>query len=313
MPGDANDADRLLSAIESCTSAEAALAAGVVANDAIQVACARAKADDRFEIGSITKTLTAQVLASLVVDGTVVLDAPIGTWLDAGPNGGITLEQLATHTSGLPRLAPNAFRSLRFRPRNPYAHYSADMAEKGLRRAKRSDNTESAYSNFGYQILGLALERAAGVPLTTLLSERVFLPFGLAGMSVGPHPSQVQGTMRGRPTRAWTMQLAGPGGVVGTISDLLAWCRAVLDPPAGGHGEALRLALEPRAPDQLGAVGLAWHHTDGVIWHNGGTGGFHGCIAIDPVSRRAAASLAAVGGVVDGQDEATLRSARPAI
>jgi CubicO group peptidase (beta-lactamase class C family) len=63
--------------------------------------------DARFEIGSITKTMTAALLASLVGDGVLTLDDEIGRWLDAGPNGNITLEQLATHTSGLPRLAPN--------------------------------------------------------------------------------------------------------------------------------------------------------------------------------------------------------------
>jgi serine-type D-Ala-D-Ala carboxypeptidase/endopeptidase len=68
---------------------------------------ARLPEDARFEIGSITKTMTAALLASLVGDGVVALDDEIGRWLDAGPNAGITLVQLATHTSGLPRLAPN--------------------------------------------------------------------------------------------------------------------------------------------------------------------------------------------------------------
>jgi CubicO group peptidase (beta-lactamase class C family) len=63
--------------------------------------------DARFEIGSITKTMTAALLASLAGDGVLALEDEIGRWLDAGPNGNITLEQLATHTSGLPRLAPN--------------------------------------------------------------------------------------------------------------------------------------------------------------------------------------------------------------
>lgn len=63
----------------------------------------------RFEIGSITKVITGTVLARLVLDGVTSLDSQIGDWVDAGENGSITLEELATHTSGLPRLAPNAF------------------------------------------------------------------------------------------------------------------------------------------------------------------------------------------------------------
>ena len=90
--------------------------------------------DARFEIGSITKTMTAALLASLVGDGVLALDDEIGRWLDAGPNGNITLEQLATHTSGLPRLAPN-------QPTdevNPYRDFTAKCAEEGLRAAART-------------------------------------------------------------------------------------------------------------------------------------------------------------------------------
>jgi len=64
-------------------------------------------ADGRFEIGSVTKTMTATLLALLAADGTLELDDEVSRWLPAGPNSGITLRQLATHTSGLPRLAPN--------------------------------------------------------------------------------------------------------------------------------------------------------------------------------------------------------------
>src|SRR5580692_12620448 len=88
----------------------AGIAVAVAAIDAAGPAFVRSaglREDARFEIGSVTKTMTATLLASLVGDGVVALDDEIGRWLDAGPNAGITLEQLATHTSGLPRLAPN--------------------------------------------------------------------------------------------------------------------------------------------------------------------------------------------------------------
>src|ERR1700742_3817028 len=61
----------------------------------------------RFEIGSVTKTMTATLLALLEADGTLRLDDEVSRWLSAGTNGAITLRQLATHTSGLPRLAPS--------------------------------------------------------------------------------------------------------------------------------------------------------------------------------------------------------------
>jgi CubicO group peptidase (beta-lactamase class C family) len=90
--------------------------------------------DARFEIGSITKTMTAALAASLAGDGALALDDEIGRWLDAGPNGSITLEQLATHTSGLPRLAPNQPTD----EANPYRDFTAGRAEEGLRAVTRA-------------------------------------------------------------------------------------------------------------------------------------------------------------------------------
>jgi CubicO group peptidase (beta-lactamase class C family) len=90
-------------------------------------------ADARFEVGSVTKTMTAVLLALLAGDGVLGLDDGIGRWLDAGPNGDITLRELATHTSGLPRLAP----SHTVGTKNPYAYLTADVAEADLRTATR--------------------------------------------------------------------------------------------------------------------------------------------------------------------------------
>jgi D-alanyl-D-alanine-carboxypeptidase/D-alanyl-D-alanine-endopeptidase len=131
--------------------------------------------DARFEIGSITKTITAALLASLVGDGVLALDDEIGRWLDAAPNGSITLEQLATHTSGLPRLAPNQPTS----EANPYRDFTAGRAEEGLRTTTRTPGAGHLYSNFGYQLLGLVLERASGQRYQDLLAERLLGPLGM--------------------------------------------------------------------------------------------------------------------------------------
>jgi CubicO group peptidase (beta-lactamase class C family) len=80
--------------------------------------------------------MTGTLLASLAGDGLAGLDDEIGRWLAAGPNAGITLRQLATHTSGLPRLAPN--HQATHDEANPYARYTAALAEEGLRQASRS-------------------------------------------------------------------------------------------------------------------------------------------------------------------------------
>lgn len=135
----------------------------------------------------------------------------------------------------------------------------------------------------------------------------MFEPFGLATAALGPHPDLVQGFRDGEPVPPWRILLAGPGGVVGTIEDLLAWGAAVLDPPAGTAGDALRLALEPR-PDGV-PVGLGWQLHDGLVWHNGGTFGFHACIAVSVERRRVAACLVGTSDL-DHVDEAAFLAAR---
>jgi D-alanyl-D-alanine-carboxypeptidase/D-alanyl-D-alanine-endopeptidase len=83
-------------------------------------------ADGRFEIGSVTKTMTATVLAALAADGVLGLGDPIGRWLSAGPHGEITIRQLATHTSGLPAVARTGRRRRITRPtRGPVTPSSA--------------------------------------------------------------------------------------------------------------------------------------------------------------------------------------------
>lgn len=150
---------------------------GAFAGDGVGVAVAALDADGpviaateglppaaRFEIGSVTKTMTATLLASLAADGALTLDDPAGRWLDAGQNAGITLGELATHTAGLPREAPNHEAS----GPDPYRDFTAGHAEASLRAVTRNPAAGRLYSNLGYQLLGLILERVSrSAPMRT--------------------------------------------------------------------------------------------------------------------------------------------------
>lgn len=305
MTGEDVAVERLLEAV-SPTGESAAV--GVIEDGVVELA----RSEDvgpfaRFEFGSITKTMTAQVLASLALDGTVSLDDPIGRWLDAGRNDGITLGEIAQHRSGLPRMAPNAEDGDGFDQLDPYASYTEDLAEAALREAQPDPERFPLYSNFGYQLLGIAVERAARQPLQHLLHEHVFDPFGLATASLGPHPKLIQGMLGGEPTPPWQILLPGPGGVVGTIDDLLAWGAAALNPPKGRAGDALTLATRPHHDGV--PVGLGWQLHDELIWHNGGTFGFHACLAVSRDRNRVAASLIATSDL-DHVDDATRFAAK---
>jgi CubicO group peptidase (beta-lactamase class C family) len=249
--------------------------------------------DRRFEIGSVTKTMTATMLALLVGEGVLRLDDEIGRWLLAGPNDTITLRQLATHTSGLPSTAPN-LRIGQSDPRNPWAGYGFEQAEEGLRQARVTPGNPSRYSNLGYQLLGLILQRASGQDYPSLITERLLDPLSMMHSGVGRRGegTVLPGHAEGHEVPAWDHPL-GAGGVEATIHDLASYARACLFPPPTPLGKAITLAQTPvlRVEDSAEQA-LAWIvRPGGVREHSGGTGGFSACVTIDHHRGRAVAIL----------------------
>ncbi len=269
-------------------------------------------ANARFEIGSVTKTMTAVVLALLAGEGVLRLDDRIGRWLDAGPNGDITLRELATHTSGLPRLAPGQTPGT-VDIKNPYKYLTAEVAEADLRAVVRRPEAGWFYSNFGYQLLGLALERAAGKEYPALLDERVLGPLGMTESGVGPAGggTPLPGHTDGRRVTRWDMPLPAAGGVQTSAGDFARYLSACLAPPDSPLGAAIRLTQTPaiRVNEHL-EIGLGWQIRGTTIWHNGGTGGFTTAAGLDRADRRAfAVLLNASTGMMTGVLETALHLA----
>jgi len=256
-----------------------------------------APADGRFEIGSITKTVTATLLALLADDGALSLDDPVGRWLSAGPNDGITLRQLATHTSGLPRLAPNMDLSTVDRA-NPYAGFGFERAEEGLRQATVAAGAPWLYSNFGYHLLGLVIERASGQSYQALVTRRLLEPLAMtcSGVEDAGAGTRLPGHANGGEVPHWDHPL-GAGGVEATITDLGRYAQACLRPPGTPLGAAITAAMAPRlAIGNGGRQALAWQvRPDGIRVHGGGTGGFSSAILVDPARGRAVAMLVSSG------------------
>jgi CubicO group peptidase (beta-lactamase class C family) len=219
-----------------------------------------APADGRFEIGSITKTMTATLLAMLEADGTLRLDDPVSRWLSAGDNGGITLRQFATHTSGLPRLAPNHDLSA-VDPANPYAGFTFELAEEGLRQTTVAPGAVRAYSNFGYHLLGLVLERASGLAYRDLIAGRLLEPLAMTCSGVGSNGGGIplSGHDSSGEVPRWDDQPLGAAGVDATISDLARYAKACLDPPPGPSARRSPRRWRPRTSHRETTVsGRPW-------------------------------------------------------
>lgn len=285
----------------------------------------------RFEIGSITKTLTAWLAAEEVAAGRVQWETPLGELAPAEaalppPVAAITLDALARHRSGLPRLSPrpaDLWRGLVVSPHDPYAGATPTeiWASLAAVAALPADATETArYSNLGYAVLGQALAARAGVDFEALLRQRVLEPHGLGGMVLStsgrPIPDLVAGTGgNGLAASPWHLDAFGPaGGLVATIDEMAAYARLLLDPPPP-------LADLLEAPEGLAdakgsvsALGFA-HRMLGdrhVRWHNGGTGGFHSFMAVVPEEGFALVLLGSAGSSLDPLALHLLDPARPA-
>jgi len=282
-----------------------------------------------FEIGSITKTFTSLLLADGVVRGEWTLATPVRDLLPAGasvPSSAgveITLEHLATHTSGLPNAPlPIVAGSVEMlRGRDPYARLTADglLRAVGRARLRRTPGTGSIhYSNLGVGVLGLALAHTTGRSYADLVEERVCRPLGLLDTTVDGHLSVVQRSRmvpghrgRGKPAPSWPLDgIPAAGALRSTADDLLRYLSAQLNPDDTQLAEAIRLTHVLRDDPKL-TVGLGWMRLDKphrLWWHNGGTDGYRSFAGFIPGKQVAVAVLSNTARSVDLLGLRALRS-----
>ena len=264
-----------------------------------------------FEIGSITKVFTSLLLADAVQRGEVALADPVAKYLPATVkvptrNGkSITLHDLATHTSGLPRLPSNM---LMKDPLNPYADYSVDQLYQFLSTYElpRDIGMQFEYSNLGAGLLGHALARRAGMDYESVVRTRITGPLGMTKTGVSLTPDMKAQLAPGHspaldPVPLWDLPaLAGAGALRSTANDMLTFLEAALGYRASPFGPAFAAMTATRRPaaPQMG-VGLGWLIVSGatpeVVWHNGGTGGYRTWIGYQPQSRTGVVILTNAG------------------
>lgn len=245
-----------------------------------------------YRLASVTKQFTAAAILLLAEDGRLGLDDPVGRWLPSLPPApaAATLHQLLTHTAGLPDYedhvpAPAAGGPTRVQLRD------ADV----LRLLEPHDRTLFApgsayrYSNSGYALLALVVERASGRGFPAYLRENIFLPSGMdatqARVDHGPPVahralghSLVGGAWR-RTDQDATSAVLGDGGVYSSIDDLARW-DAALRPGRLLSAGSLALAFTPHvATDQPGTgYGYGWRIAGDTQWHPGETIGFRNVV-----------------------------------
>jgi CubicO group peptidase (beta-lactamase class C family) len=245
-----------------------------------------------FEFASVTKVMTATLIAMLANEGRIDLDTAVTEYMeDDELNDGwdsVTARELLTHTAGVPAFPPNlnpVLLWLRGRASDPFAGYTSDRLLAGIRRSRPRAQRRWQYSNYGYAVLGYLAERQTGVSYARLLHERVLAPAGMTHSAVDRWAvSDVAPPLSrsGAPSNPFRFDAMAPAGAVrGTIEDAAAFLSAALG-ACSSDGE-LASALCASFETQRGEaqwpydMGLGWIRSsrgdDTAVWHNGGTAG----------------------------------------
>ena len=213
---------------------------------------------------SLTKIFTADVLTKLVADGTVRLGDPLQKYAPSGarvPARGepITLGELATHTSGLPReLGAAPAGSAHF----TYPDFATRWRWLPTVRVRSEPGTAALYSNVGFDLLGDGLQAAAHEPYPALLAERTLRPLRMYATTFFPSAEQCERLLVGArdegPCTA-TEATDGSSGLYSTAADMTIWLRYLLRTDGAGAAaqEVVLLPLRAAEPDGAGPCGRA--------------------------------------------------------
>jgi serine-type D-Ala-D-Ala carboxypeptidase/endopeptidase len=278
--------------------------------------------DSLLRLCSLTKIFTTDILTKLIADKTVRLNDPLQRYAPAGavvPKRvrPITLADIATHTSGLPRELGNAPPNT---PHFTFPDYHTRWRWLPNQRLRSAPGTAALYSNVAFDLLGDALQSAAHQQYAALLAERTLNPLHLEHTTFFPNAEQcghlLVSAHEDGPCIA-TEATAGSSGLYSTAADMTIWLKYLLRtgrpaiPAQDASAQAVYILpshlVKQKGLDHAGeptGVGLGWIHIlpidspSHIVEKTGGGAGFETYIAINH-SRRTAIFLAATEGSVD--------------
>lgn len=243
------------------------ITAFVIQDDQVRYAGLGADEHLEHEIGSISKTMVGELLHDATEGGSLALTTTVGDLVPASgaPVADVTLRELATHTSGLPRLGPTGIMGWvrAVVGSDPYTGITPDDVIAHSLDAELTDRGQDEYSNLGYALLGHLLAQSAQVPFPTLMQEKVLTPLGMQASYVAADGTVAADAPRGRAVTGrlaepWDSEGYGPAGSVRSTShDMALYARHVLS--------------SQREPLSWADTTVGEHQ---VMWHNGGTGGY---------------------------------------
>lgn len=261
-----------------------------------------------YEIGSITKTFAAYLLANLAQQGKLKVNDPVSKYLPDSVAANpalqkINLRHLSNHSSGLPRLPGDLMFTPGIQPLDPYAHYTDTMLFRYLKQLKAPRAPDSAYeySNLAVGLLGVVLERVSGHSFASLVKKECTEAWNMRHTTAGndlPPPMATGYNDKGAPTPYWAWKsLAAAGIIKSNATDLLQYGKkmlGILQPGHPAHLPALTHITWNRPPQ---VVTLGWHRNPAeektaIYQHGGGTYGFRSQLMVCPAQQWVVVTLA---------------------
>jgi CubicO group peptidase (beta-lactamase class C family) len=244
-----------------------------------------------YRLASVSKQFTATAILLLAQDGKLSLDDRARRWLPSLPAaaGAITLRQLLSHQGGLIDYEDIMAADTRVPLRDK--DVLALLAKTD--HLYFAPGTSYRYSNGGYAMLALIVERASGMPFQDFLRQRIFLPLGmtstLAYVTEGPpvpHRAFGYSAESGqwiRTDQSMTSSVLGDGGIYSSIDDLARWDAALYDNRLLSDASR-KAAFTPwtATDDPTVEYGYGWRITGETLWHSGETIGFRNVIVRYP-------------------------------
>lgn len=251
-----------------------------------------------FEIGSISKTFTAILLADVVNKGKAKLSDPINVYLPDSvaklefEGAPITLASLSNHSSGIPRMPTNMSPVLDHND-NPYLNYSDNRLFSFYTTFKptRKPGDQYEYSNLAVGTLGVILKRISSQSYEKLLVETLCNPLGMNDTREFIRSKDSARFVKGYSEQGdynppWDFKaLEGAGSIRSTAKDMLKYASANLGAAPSGLKKDILLTHVVTFTKGTNKVGLGWHYIkpgqDEILFHNGGTGGYRSFLGIN--------------------------------
>jgi CubicO group peptidase (beta-lactamase class C family) len=247
-----------------------------------------ANPETNYRLASVTKQFTATCILLLNQDGKLRLDDRVRKWLPQLPasDDKITLYNLLTHTSGLidyEDLIP---------PSRTTQLDDADVLSMiaSQQRLYFEPGSAHRYSNGGFVLLGLVVERASGMDLADFMKKRIFQPLGMDHTLMYEHHRGPQVADRAygysdvdggwaRTDQDTTSATRGDGGIYSSIDDIARW-DAALYTDRLLSADSRRMAFTAHEPtdDPDTSYGFGWRISGDTVWHSGETIGFRNVI-----------------------------------